>query len=373
MSAKDYLEKDYYQILGVSKEADDATLKKAYRKLARELHPDQNKSADAEDKFKAVSEAYDILSDPKKRSEYDQVRTYGAQGMPGGAGGFNGNFEDLFGGAGFNLGDLFGGQPSRGRRPRRGADLETEVTITFDECFQGKNISIPLRGQVACKVCNGTGAKPGTSPKRCTGCNGAGQVNRNAGGFAFAQTCTICHGTGQIIESKDPACQGTGVVTETRTVTARIPAGIKYNAVLRLKGKGEAGGKGGEAGDLFITIKVKEDQIFKREGDNVRIDLPVRFDEAVFGTQIAVPVPGGSTVTLKIPPATQNGRVFRVKNQGMPKANNLKGDLLVKVDIAIPQNMSSKAKESLQAFATEVQYDNPRDEIIAMNARKERI
>lgn len=373
MSAKDYLEKDYYQILGVSKDADDATLKKAYRKLARELHPDQNKSADAEEKFKAVSEAYDVLSDSKKRAEYDQIRTYGAQGMGGQGQNFNFDLGDLFGGSGFNLGDLFGQGGARTRKPRRGADLQTEVTISFDDCFEGKNISIPLRGQVACKTCNGTGAKPGTSPKKCTACNGSGQVTRNAGGFAFAQACPTCHGSGQIIEAKDPACGGTGIVTETRTVTARIPAGIKNNAVLRLKGKGEAGGKGGDAGDLFITVKVKEDQIFKRDGDNVKIDLPVRFDEAVFGSQISVPVPGGSTVTLKIPANTQNGKVFRVKNQGMPKGANSRGDLLVKIDIAVPQNTSGKAKDALQKYSEEVQYDNPRAEIIAMNARKERI
>ena len=373
MSAKDYLEKDYFQILGVPKDADDATLKKAYRKLARELHPDQNKSPEAEDKFKAVSEAYDVLSDPKKRAEYEQVRTYGAQGMGGPGAGTNFNFEDVFSGSGFNLGDLFGGGSPRARRPRRGSDLETETTITFDDCFEGTNISIPLRGQVTCKTCNGSGAKPGTSPKRCTSCNGSGQVQRNAGGFAFAQACPTCHGAGQIIESKDPTCQGAGVVNETRTVTARIPAGIKNNAVLRLKGKGEVGAKGGEAGDLFITVKVKEDQIFKREGDNVRIDLPVRYDEAVFGAQISVPVPGGSTVTLKIPANTQNARVLRVKGQGMPKTNSARGDLLVKIDIAVPQNMNSKAKEALQTYANEVMHDNPRAEIIAMNARKERI
>ncbi len=373
MSPKDYLEKDYYKILGVSKDVDDATLKKTYRKLARELHPDQNKSSDAEEKFKAVSEAYEVLADPKKRAEYDQIRTYGAQGIGGQGQNLNFDFDDMFGSSGFNLGDLFGGGASRSKRPRRGSDLQTETIISFDECFEGTTISIPLRGQVTCKTCNGSGAKPGTSPKKCSACSGSGQVTRNAGGFAFAQACSTCHGSGQIIEAKDPACAGTGVITETRAVTARIPAGIKNNATLRLKGKGEAGAKGGEAGDLFITIKVKEDQIFKRDGDNVRIDLPVRFDEAVFGSQISIPVPGGSTVTLKIPANTQNGKIFRVKNQGMPKGNNSRGDLLVKVDIAVPQNTSGKAKEALQKYSEEVQYDNPRAEIIAMNARKERI
>jgi molecular chaperone DnaJ len=378
MSAKDYLEKDYYSILGVSKDVDDATLKKKYRKLARELHPDTNKEKNAEEKFKQVSEAYDVLSDPKKRAEYDQIRTYGASG--GGFGGFdprnmgnqqgfNINLEDVLGG--FNLGDLFGGG-NRRQRSRRGSDLETEVTISFNDSLEGTTIPITLRGETTCSKCKGTGAKPGTTPKKCSSCNGTGQTMRNAGGFGFADTCSVCYGSGRIVEQKDSACKGTGIVNETRTITARIPAGIKNSSKLRLKGKGEPGDRGGEAGDLIVHVFVKNDEIFERDQDNVRITIPVRYDEAVFGAQIAVPVPTGTTVTLKIPANTQNGRIFRVKNEGMPKAIGGKGDLLVKVEVVVPQNIQGKAKDLLEEYAKEVTHDNPRAEIIALNARRKR-
>jgi molecular chaperone DnaJ len=382
LSAKDYLEKDYYSILGVAKDADAATLKKKYRKLARELHPDTNKEKGAEDKFKAVSEAYDVLSDPKKRTEYDQMRTYGASnGGFGGGGfnprgsqgqsGFNVNLEDVLGG--FNLGDLFGGGGGRKQqRSRRGSDLETEVSISFNDCLDGTTLPLTLRGQTTCNNCKGSGAKPGTNPKKCSACNGSGQTMRNAGGFGFADTCSVCYGTGRIIEQKDPNCNGTGIVNETRTITARIPAGIKTNSKLRLKGKGEPGGSGGEPGDLIVNVIVKEDEIFQRDGDNVRISVPIRYDEAVFGAQIAIPVPSGTTVTLKIPAHTQNGRTFRVKNEGMTNISGTKGDLLVKVEIAVPQNISGDAKDLLAEYAKEVTHDNPRAEIIALNARRKR-
>lgn len=378
MSAKDYLEKDYYSILGVSKDVDDATLKKKYRKLARELHPDTNKDKNAEEKFKEVSEAYDVLSDPKKRAEYDQIRTYGASAggfggfdprNMGNAQGFNINLEDVLGG--FNLGDLFGGN-NRRQRSRRGSDLETEVTISFNDCLEGTTLPITLRGETTCSTCKGTGAKPGTTPKKCASCNGTGQTMRNAGGFGFADTCSVCYGSGRIVEQKDPACKGTGIVNETRTITARIPAGIKNSSKLRLKGKGEPGERGGEAGDLIVHVFVKNDEIFERDQDNVRITIPVRYDEAVFGSQIAIPVPTGTTVTLKIPANTQNGRIFRVKNEGMPKASGGKGDLLVKVEVVVPQNIQGKAKDLLEEYAREVTHDNPRAEIIALNARRKR-
>lgn len=378
MSAKDYLEKDYYSTLGVSKDVDDAALKKKYRKLARELHPDTNKEKGAEDKFKAVSEAYDVLSDPKKRSEYDQMRTYGASAGAGfnprgsqGQSGFNVNFEDVLGG--FNLGDLFGGGGQRKQqRARRGSDLETEVSISFNECLAGTTLPLTLRGQTTCNTCKGSGAKPGTNPQKCSACNGSGQTMRNAGGFGFADTCAVCYGTGRIIEQKDSTCNGTGIVNETRTITARIPAGIKSNSKLRLKGKGEPGGRGGEPGDLILNVIVKADEIFERDGDNVRITVPIRYDEAVFGAQIAVPVPSGTTVTLKIPAGTQNGRAFRVKDEGMTKTTGGKGDLLVKVEVAVPQNISGKSKDLLEQYAQEVTHDNPRAEIIALNARRKR-
>ena len=195
---------------------------------------------------------------------------------------------------------------------------------------------------------------------------------RNAGGFGFADTCSVCYGSGRIIEQKDATCNGTGIVNETRTINARIPAGIKNNSKLRLKGKGEPGGRGGEPGDLIVNVFVKTDEIFERDGENVRVTIPVRYDEAVFGAQIAVPVPTGTTVTLKIPANTQNGRIFRVKNEGMPKTSGGKGDLLVKVEIAVPQNISGKAKNLLEEYAQEVTHDNPRAEIIALNARRKR-
>ncbi len=379
MSAKDYLEKDYYSILGVAKDVDDAALKKKYRKLARELHPDTNKEKGAEDKFKAVSEAYDVLSDTKKRAEYDQMRTYGASA--GGRGGFdprnagaqqgfNGNLDDLLGG--FNLGDLFGGGNRRQQKSRRGSDLETEISISFNDAYEGTTVPLNLRGDVTCTNCKGSGAKPGTTPKKCSSCNGTGQTMRNAGGFGFADTCATCYGSGRINEQKDPNCSGTGVVKETRTITARIPAGIKTNSKLRLKAKGEPGSRGGEPGDLILQVIVNKDDIFERDGDNVRVTVPIRYDEAVFGSQIAIPVPTGTTVTLKIPSNTQNGRTFRVKNEGMPKTTGGKGDLLAKIEIVVPQNITGKAKEFLENYAKEVTHDNPRAELIAQNARRKR-
>jgi molecular chaperone DnaJ len=310
------------------------------------------------------------------------MRTYGASnGGFGGGGfnprgsqgqsGFNVNLEDVLGG--FNLGDLFGGGGGRKQqRSRRGSDLETEVSISFNDCLEGTTLPLTLRGQTTCNNCKGSGAKPGTNPKKCSACNGSGQTMRNAGGFGFADTCSVCYGTGRIIEQKDPNCNGTGIVNETRTITARIPAGIKTNSKLRLKGKGEPGGSGGEPGDLIVNVIVKEDEIFQRDGDNVRISVPIRYDEAVFGAQIAIPVPSGTTVTLKIPAHTQNGRTFRVKNEGMTNTSGNKGDLLVKVEISVPQNISGNAKDLLAEYANEVTHDNPRAEIIALNARRKR-
>jgi molecular chaperone DnaJ len=309
------------------------------------------------------------------------MRTYGASagGFNGGGfdprnmqgqSGYNVNLEDVLGG--FNLGDLFGGGGRKQQRSRRGSDLETEVSISFNDCLEGTTLPLILRGQTTCNACKGSGAKPGTNPKKCSACNGSGQTMRNAGGFGFADTCSVCYGTGRIIEQKDSNCNGTGIVNETRTITARIPAGIKSNSKLRLKGKGEPGGRGGEPGDLIVNVVVKEDEIFVRDGDNVRISVPIRYDEAVFGAQIAIPVPTGTTVTLKVPAHTQNGRTFRVKNEGMTKTTGGKGDLLVTVEVAVPQNITGKAKDLLSEYANEVTHDNPRAEIIALNARRKR-
>jgi molecular chaperone DnaJ len=378
MSTRDYVEKDYYAALGVPKDAPQADIKKAYRKLARQHHPDANKGdTKSEDKFKEISEAYDVLSDPAKRKEYDEARAlFGTGGfrMPGGspngAGGVTFDISDLFGGGGGHggLGDLFGGIFGGGRRgqaARRGADVEAEVTLSFTDAVDGVTVPLQLSGDAACATCKGSGAKPGTATRVCPSCTGTGMSSRNAGGFAFAEPCRECRGRGLLVDDPCPTCHGSGHAVTTRTLRTRIPAGVRDGQRIRLKGKGQPGERGGPAGDLVVLVHVKPHQVFGRKGDNLTITLPVTFPEAALGATVKVPTLGGAPVTVKIPAGTSNGRTLRVRGKGVTRRDGSKGDLLVTVDVAVPQRLSDAAKDALTAYR-EAQPDDPRAHLTAM-------
>lgn len=380
---KDWLEKDFYAVLGVSKDAAADEIKKKYRKLARELHPDKNPgNKESEERFKGVSEAYDVLSDDAKRKEYDEARSLFAGGgySPGGFGAsgggpqYNVNMEDLFGEDSGGFGDFLGGifnrrangGGARSRQPRRGADLESSLTLSFDDALDGVTVPLRLSSDAPCTSCHGTGAKAGTVPRMCPTCDGSGQTTRNAGGFAFADPCVTCKGRGLYVDDPCPACHGSGRGLSTRTVQARIPAGVKNGARIRLKGKGAAGERGGPNGDLLVDIAIARHPVFDRKGDNIVVTVPVTFTEAVLGGDIAVPVPRGGSVTVKIPAGTANGRTFRVRGKGIRRKDGTNGDLLATVDVVVPQNLSSQARDALQQYADQTTDHDPRRDLIAL-------
>ncbi|MFD6675974.1 molecular chaperone DnaJ [Rhodococcus zopfii] len=369
MSQREWIEKDFYKDLGVSSDASQDDIKKAYRKLARDLHPDANPGdAAAEERFKAVSEANAILSDPAKRKEYDETRRLFASGgfggggfHPGAGGGFTStNFDigDLFGGGASDagLGDLLGGLFNRGgaggtarTRPRRGSDVETETTLDFRDAVQGVTVPLRLTSPAPCTSCHGSGAEPGTSPRVCPYCNGSGIVSRNQGAFGFSEPCDDCRGTGSIIDNPCGDCRGTGIQNRTRTITVRVPAGIKDGSKVRLAGQGEAGLRGAPSGDLFVTVHVRPDKVFGRDGDDLTLVLPVSYGELVLGATVSVPTLDGR-VGLKIPAGTADGRVLRVRGRGVPKRGGGSGDLLVTVKVAIPQHLDDQAVDALRIF-----------------------
>jgi molecular chaperone DnaJ len=381
MSTRDYLEKDYYAALGVPKDASQADIKKAYRKLARTYHPDANKGdAASEEKFKEISEAYDVLSDEKKRKEYDEARTlFGSGGfrVPGGAGGGMGgqgvpfDLSDLLGGAagGGGLGDLFG-SIFRGRgatTARRGADVEAAVTLSFGDAIHGVTVPVQLTGDEACPTCHGSGARPGTATHVCSVCGGSGMSSRNAGGFAFAEPCRACRGRGLLVDDPCPTCAGTGHALSTTTIRARIPAGVRDGQRIRLKGKGRPGVGGAPAGDVVVAVHVQPHAVFGRKDDNLTLTLPVTFAEAALGAAVKVPTLDGPPVTVKIPAGTANGRTLRVRGKGVTRRDGSRGDLLVTVEVAVPKNLSTKAKDALSEFAA-ASPDNPRAHLDAMVA-----
>lgn len=385
MSTKDRLEKDYYKVLGVAKDATTPEIKKAYRKLARELHPDKNPgNAKSEARFKEVSEAYDVLSDTAKRTEYDEERSlFGAGGFgragsgpsPGGAQTFD--MSDLFdnaGGAG-GVGDLFSGlfgngsgarARPRAASPERGQDLAAEVRLSFDDAVHGATLPLQLSGPATCKTCHGTGARPGTTPHRCPTCAGSGFVSRNQGAFGFSEPCRDCRGTGQIVDDPCPDCGGGGVTTQTRTITVRVPAGVRDGAKLRIAGNGTPGARGGPPGDLFVTVRVGAHELFGRSGDDLTLTLPITFAEAALGATVRVPTLDGA-VGVKIVPGTPSGRTLRVRGRGVAKKHTA-GDLLVTVEVAVPQKLGADAREALLTFAA-AQPDDPRPGITAALAR----
>src|SRR6202171_2591963 len=369
MAQREWVEKDFYKELGVSSDASADEIKRAYRKLARDLHPDTNSEPSAAERFKVVSEAHSVLSDTAKRKEYDETRRLFAGG---GRGRFNGgnfdgfsgdgaefNLNDLFDAAGqtggANIGDLFGGLFGRGAqprpsRPRRGNDLETETELSFMEATKGVAMPLRLTSPAPCTNCHGSGARPGTSPKVCPNCNGSGVISRNQGAFGFSEPCTECRGSGSIIEHPCAECKGTGVTTRTRTINVRIPPGVEDGQRIRLAGQGEAGLRGAPSGDLYVTVHVKPDKVFGRDGDDLTVTVPVSFHELALGTTLSVPTLEGK-VGVRVPKGTSDGRILRVRGRGVPKRSGGHGDLLVTVKVAVPPNLEGEAQEALEAYA----------------------
>ena len=354
MSARDFVEKDYYAALGVPKDAKAADIKKAYRKLAAQHHPDRNPGG--EEKFKEVSEAYDVLSDATKRKEYDEARSlFGSGGSRGFdssdlfGGGGGGSFSDLFGG-------LFGGGGGRPRQaPRRGADVETSIALSFVDALHGSTVPLRLTTEGACETCRGSGAAPGTSPQTCAVCRGQGVVSRNQGSFSFAEPCTNCRGTGSVVTTPCPTCAGRGVQTKERTITARLPAGVADGQKIRLKGKGGPGERGGPSGDLLVKVTVAPHPVFGRKGNHLTLVVPVTYAEAALGANVSVPTIDGA-VTLRVPAGTTSGRTFRVKGKGVPLKAGA-GDLLVSVEVDVPKQMSDEERAALEAYAAIAQHD----------------
>jgi len=376
VSTKDFLEKDYYKTLGVPKDATADQIKKAYRKLARQHHPDARAGGGgtgSEDTFKEISEAYDVLSDPKRRAEYDEARSlFGAGGgrfrMPGAGGPGGGatfDFGDVFGSAGAGglgdiLGGLFGQRATRTERPRRGADVESEVTLPFTDAVHGTTLPLRLTSEQPCPSCQGTGGRNGALPRQCPTCLGTGQTSRNQGGFAFAEPCRECRGRGMVVDDPCPDCSGSGRAMGSRTITVRIPAGVRDGQRIRLKGKGTPGERGGPPGDLLVVVHVTPHEIFGRSGDNLTLTVPVTFAEATLGAEVRVPTLGGSPVTLRLPAGTANGRTFRVRGKGVPRKDGSHGDLLVTVEVAVPTKLSPAARAAVEAFRDATTGENPR-------------
>ena len=371
---REWFEKDYYQVLGVPKNASHAEIKKAYRKLAQKHHPDANPGdTAAEDRFKEISAAYDVVGDEDKRKQYDQVREMAASGVGAGGfpgGGFPGGFpggqrvrvED-FGDIG-DLGDLFGGlfggaRRGRGRaaRPQRGADLEAEVRVSFDDAMAGTTVPVRLDGPAPCPRCGGNGAEPGTTPTTCPQCGGEGVIQVNQGFFAVSQTCPTCHGAGRVVQTPCTQCHGSGSVRRTRTFQVKIPAGVRDGARIRLSGRGETGAPGATPGDLYVVVRVAPHAIFARKGNDLTIELPVTFAEAALGANVSVPTLNGP-VTLKVPGGTQSGQTFRIRGKGAPRKNG-HGDLLVTVNVAVPKKLSREEKDLLRQLK-DAEKESPR-------------
>ncbi len=380
MSPSDWVDKDFYQVLGVKKDATADEIKKAYRKLARANHPDSNPgNAAAEERFKSVSEAYSVLSNAEHRKEYDEQRALFSSGggfrRPGETAGSY-DFHDVFGGGAKTgaggLNDLFGGIFGGGRTrsaPRRGQDVETEASLTFEQAIEGQTISLRLSSDEACPVCAGTGARAGTVPRVCPTCEGSGmQTSSDGGVFSMTEPCRQCLGRGLVVDDPCPTCHGSGRGVSNRTISARIPAGVKDAQRIRLRGKGGPGEHGGPDGDLYVVVHVSPHRLFGRKGDNLTLTVPVRFDEAALGASISVPTIDGRPVTLKIPPGTPNGRTFRVKGRGAPGRAGIKGDLLVTVEVETPLSLDEASRAAIEALRDAAGSYNPRESLMTRSA-----
>ncbi|MBF4990039.1 molecular chaperone DnaJ [Methylophilus sp. QUAN] len=350
--------KDYYEVLGVNRDASEEEIKKAFKKLAMKFHPDRNPdNPKAEESFKEAKEAYEILSDDQKRAAYDQ---YGHAGVDpsmggGGFGGFNsGNFSDAFGDI---FGDIFGGARNQRSNVYRGADLRYNLEISLEDAAKGTETKIRIPVQTSCETCHGSGARPGTSPVTCTTCNGHGQVRMQQGFFSVQQTCPKCHGTGKMVKEPCPTCHGGGRVKQNKTLNVKIPAGVDEGDRIRLSGEGEAGVNGGPTGDLYVVVHLKEHPIFQREGANLHCEMPISFSTAALGGEIEVPTLDGAA-KMKIPAETQTGSVFRLRGKGIkPLRSSEHGDLMVHVVVETPVRLTEKQKELLREFESSTQAD----------------
>ena len=367
---REWFEKDFYKVLGVSESATKAEITKAYRKLARESHPDQHPGdAAAEDRFKEISAAYDVLGDDAKRKEYDEVRRMGPLGGMGGrsAGGQPGGFRfedasdlgDLFGGL-FNRGRSGGGggRTRRGTGPQRGADLQSELHLSFEDSVSGVTTAVHLTSEAACSRCSGNGAEPGTTPLVCTNCGGRGVLDDNQGFFSFSQPCPTCQGRGTIVETPCTNCRGSGIEHRPREVKVRVPAGVQDGQRIRLKGRGGPGRNGGPPGDLHVIVHVGAHRLFGRSGDDLTLTVPVTFAEAALGADIEVPTLDGPPVKIRVPAGTQSGKVVRVGGKGVSR-NGKTGSLLVTIEVAVPAKLSRDERKAIEALAS-LETESPR-------------
>ena len=368
--------RDLYETLGVPKKASAAEIKKAYRKLAREFHPDKNPGdAAAEDRFKEIQGAYDVLGDPKKRKQYDQV----GPSLFGGGGGrrttttnrnvnWSGNIGDLgdLGDLGDVLGGLFGNAKGRGRNARAergqaGRDVEVEVNVCFEDSLRGITTRIPVEIETACATCKGSGAEPGTTPIVCPECRGRGVVSESQGLFALSQPCPRCNGNGTVVEKPCRSCKGSGRERKVKRFEVKIPAGVRDGTRIKLKGKGEAGSGGGLPGDLHVVTRVTPSPLYERKGSDLLLDVPVTYPEAALGAEVEVPTPEGR-ISLKVPAGTQDGRTLRVRGRGAPKLNGGgKGDLLARVRVSVPTRLTKAEREAIENLQ-KVSHDDPREE-----------
>src|SRR5688572_28727924 len=353
--------KSLYEVLGVAKNASAAEIKKAYRKLARQYHPDRNPGdTDAEERFKEIQGAYDVLSDPEKRKQYDAFGSAG--GRRPGPGDFTWTSAE-----GFDLGDIFGGLFSRGRggrqqqpRGQRGADVEVQINLSFEDALRGLETRIPVEIETACRECGGTGAKPGTSPKICPECNGRGVLAESQGLFALSQPCPRCRGNGTVIEDPCPRCAGSGRERRTKRYTVKVPAGVRDGTRIRLKGKGEVGFGGAPAGDLYVVTRVAESPIYQRRGSDLVVNVPVTLAEAALGANVEVPTPDGP-VSLKVPAGIQDGKLIRIRGRAAPNLKGGgKGDVLARVRLAVPTKLTKAERDAIENLQ-KVSRENPRE------------
>jgi molecular chaperone DnaJ len=371
----EWFEKDFYKVLGVAESATAKEITRAYRKLARELHPDANPGDDAaEERFKEVSSAYDVVGDEAKRKEYDEVRkmgpvggmNFGGPGGAPGAGNFNFNADDL-GDLGGLFGNLFNQRTgarragnARGPGPQRGTDLETEITMDFRDAVDGITTTLHLTSDAACTTCAGTGSSPGSAPAVCSNCRGRGVIDENQGLFSFSRPCAVCGGKGVIVLDPCKDCGGGGIVRRPRDVKVRIPAGVRDDQTIKLKGRGGPGRNGGPPGDLYVKVHVVPDKVFGRDGHHLTLTVPVTFPEAALGTKLTVPTVDGDRVTLKLPAGTSSGKVFRVKGRGIENGKKGRGDLLVTVEVAVPAKLTKEQRAAVEAFDAAT-TESPRD------------
>ncbi len=341
--------RDCYEVLGVHRNASDAEIKKAFRRLALECHPDRHPDDPrAEARFKELAEAYEVLSDPARRADYDQFghRENGPTGFGAGGADFGSPVDDLFQEI---FGDIFGHRRRRGPRAERGADLRYNLTLEFEEAVFGCNRDLELPAQRPCTQCGGSGARPGTEPVSCPDCHGHGRVRFQQGFFAVERTCTRCRGTGRVARDACPGCRGTGSVRTRQQLEIRIPAGVETGSRLRIAGQGEAGANGGPAGDLYVVITVKDHEVFRRRGHDLVCDIPISFGQAVLGAEIEVPTLDGSA-RLRVPPGTQHGTVLTLKGKGIPRDGRRRGDQQVVIQIDVPTRVSPRQRELLEEF-----------------------